>query len=101
VFFKTDCKITIQQMGGAPFEKANELQNNGAPIIPVTIINDKINYVYDPNKITDLDDPSLPHGWTNFYRTDDVSATVYFYLDKPGNDLSPLQTLPIRTHSLK
>jgi hypothetical protein len=101
VFFKKDCKITIQQMGGASFEKVNELQNNGVPVIPVTIINDKINYVYQPNKITDLDDPSLPHSWTNFYRTDDVSATVYFYLDRATNDLAGLQTLPIRKYNLK
>ena len=26
----------------------------------------------------------------NFYRSDDVSATAYFYLDKPSDNLPPL-----------
>jgi len=36
-----------------------------------------------------------------FYRSDDVSATAYFYLDKPANSLQPLQPLAIRTYKMK
>jgi len=37
--------------------------------------------------IVSLEDESLPDGWINFYREDDVSATAYFYLDKPVSGL--------------
>ena len=30
-----------------------------------------------------IDSAGLPDGWVNFYRRDDVSATVYLYLDSP------------------
>ena len=36
-----------------------------------------------------LSDPSLPDGHTNFYRSDDVAAVAYFYLDRPENGLAP------------
>ena len=36
-----------------------------------------------------------------FYRSDDVCATAYFYLDKPSDRLPPLQSLAIREHNLK
>lgn len=101
VYFNTDCKVTIQQMGGAQFPKANELQNRGVPMIPVTIITDEIHHIYKKDSIVDLDDPSLPHSWTNFYRSDDVSATAYLYLDKPSDDLPALQNVAIRTYNLK
>jgi hypothetical protein len=36
----------------------------------------------------------------NYYRSDDVSAVAYFYLDRPENGLPALQSLPVRTASL-
>ena len=101
VFFNTDCRVTIQQMGGSRYPKATELQNKNVPMIPVTILTEKIHHVYSKDTVVDLDDPKLPHSWTNFYRSDDVSATAYFYLDKPRNNLPSLQGLPVRTHNLK
>jgi hypothetical protein len=56
--------------------------------------------LYDPRKPLDLTDKQLPEGWTNYYRSDDVSATAYFYLDKPENELPQLQSLKIRTTKL-
>jgi len=41
------------------------------------------------------------HGWVNFYRIDDVSATAYFYLDSPVDNLPVLQPLHVRTYNLK
>jgi len=37
-----------------------------------------------------LTDSTFPKGWVNFYRIDDYSATAYFYLDKPADDLNEL-----------
>ena len=37
-----------------------------------------------------LTDPSLPDGHTNYYRSDDVAAVAYFYLDRPDGVLPPI-----------
>jgi hypothetical protein len=34
--------------------------------------------------------------WMNFYRSDDYSATAYFYLDKPVSNLQPLAPVEAR-----
>ena len=39
--------------------------------------------------------------WVNFYRRDDVSATAYFYLDRPGSNLPPLAPVDERVAGLK
>lgn len=101
VFFKNDIKVTIQQIGGNVKEKVLELQKNGVPLLPITIHEvPKMHQLYDPQKPLDLTNKQLPEGWTNFYRSDDLSSTAYFYLDKPENDLPPIQSLKIRTTKL-
>lgn len=47
-----------------------------------------------------LNDPKLPDGWTNFYREDDVSATAYFYLNKPTTELPIISEAVKRTKNL-
>jgi hypothetical protein len=37
----------------------------------------------------------------NFYRSDDVSSTAYFYLSKPTNNLPPLTDISNRINGLK
>ncbi|MCG8306920.1 MAG: DUF2961 domain-containing protein [Cytophagales bacterium] len=107
VYFHRDCKVTIQQIGNS--QKANIIRMNeeGADITPVW------SYVeadgYDAAKrYLDMDDPpavtdeEFPGGTsTNFYRSDDVSATAYFYLDKPSSDLPPLPPLELRIKDIK
>jgi len=44
---------------------------------------------------------NFPSGWTNFYRQDDVSATAYFYLDKPVSGLSALAPVGARSVALR
>ncbi|MEO5682470.1 MAG: glycoside hydrolase family 172 protein [Chitinophagaceae bacterium] len=102
IYFKTDCRVTLQQMGGNSKEKVIELQKTGAPMIPVAI-DDQTSIVplYTKDHITQLDAPGLPGGFANFYRSDDVSATAYFYLDTPGSVLPALQPVRIRTTQLK
>jgi hypothetical protein len=53
------------------------------------------------NPVPNLNDPAFPKGWTNYYREDDVSATAYFYLDKPVNDLPPIAPLVQRIKGLR
>jgi acetyl esterase/lipase len=98
IFFGLGCKATIQQIGGDVKEKIAELQEAKQALIPVTISSDKMTYpLYQPGKIASLANPDLPkQGWTNFYRSDDVSSTVYFYLDRPVSNLASLPSLNVR-----
>lgn len=91
VYFYGDIKVTIQQIGGAPKKKVKEMITKGAELIPVSIDHGKgFTKLLELSDSPDLDDPDLPDGWTNFYRRDDVSATAYFYLNKPTNELPAL-----------
>jgi hypothetical protein len=91
VWFHRDIQVTLQQIGGARKDVVLGLLGKGAPMIPVTI---------DPGSRTNfqklletgkaLSDPSLPDGHTNYYRSDDVAAVAYFYLDRPGGVLPPI-----------
>ncbi|MEO5590995.1 MAG: glycoside hydrolase family 172 protein [Chitinophagaceae bacterium] len=102
IYFKTDCRVTMQQMGGNSKDKVIELQKQGVPMIPVAIDDlTKINPLYKRDSLVQLDTPGLPGGFANFYRSDDVSATAYFYLDKPNGMLPALQSLQVRTSRLK
>lgn len=101
IFFQNDIKVTIQQIGGNVKEKVLELQKRGVPLIPTSIHEiPVIHPLYNPGKPVDLSNKQLPEGFTNFYRSDDVSSTAYFYLDKPENDLPKLQSLRTRTTNL-
>ena len=101
VYFYGDIKVTIQQMGGAPRDVVRKLVENGADLIPVTIDHaPNFTKLFELENAPKLGDKDFPDGWTNFYRSDDVSATAYFYLNKPYSDLPPLQTVELRTASL-
>jgi len=50
----------------------------------------------DRTDLPPFDPPEHPSGGTNFYRPDDVSATVYFHLDRPENDLPLLAPAAMR-----
>lgn len=101
VFFTSGCKVVLQQIGGDATEKVAEYQSAGAPLIPVTTDADKFYHQYNSVKTLQLNKAGLPKGWTNFYRSDDVSATAYFYLDKPSSALPQLQSLDVRLYNLK
>lgn len=101
VYFYDNIKVSIQQMGGAPKEKVKELIKNGTDLIPVTIDSGEgFIKLMEKQDFKDLNDPDLPKGWTNFYRSDDVSATAYFYLDKPSSELPALPSIEERTANL-
>jgi hypothetical protein len=102
VYFYKDIQVTIQQIGGAPIEHVRKLVANGATLEPITIHHGPhFTKLLDRNEAVDINDPNLPKGWTNFYRQDDVSATAYFYLDRPVSNLPPLADLQDRTTGLR
>ncbi|ESQ87440.1 hypothetical protein ABAC460_19125 [Asticcacaulis sp. AC460] len=102
VFFAGNARVTLQQIGGAMKPDVIRLQKQGAKLIPVTIDpggRKGFAQLLDSGK--PLSDPSLPDGWTNFYRSDDVSAVAWFYLDRPENGLPPLAPVADRTADLR
>ena len=102
VYFKSDCKVTIQQIGGNTKDIVIGLQKNNVDLIPVTVHQaPRMIQIYKKDSVVNLEDPSLPNAWTNFYRSDDLAATSYFYLDSPESDLPDLQPLKIRTFNLQ
>jgi hypothetical protein len=102
IFFHSDCRVTIQQMGGWPKEQVKALMAEGVDLIPVTVQNEmEFHRLYEPGQVNDLEDPNLPDGWTNFFRSDDVSATAYFYLATPVSNLPALQPVEMRTVDLR
>ena len=100
VYFTTDCKVVLQQIGGDGTDNVIAYQQKKAPLIPVTTDTGKNILHYTDKKSIELDN-NMPKGWTNFYRSDDVSATVYYYLDKPVDNLPALQPVAMRTAKLK
>lgn len=100
IFFKTNCKVTIQQIGGDATDNVAAFQNKNAPLIPVTTDTGKVIRFYKKGDVTKIN-TSMPKGWTNFYRSDDVSAVAYFYLDQPSDKLPALQNIKMRTANLR
>jgi hypothetical protein len=101
VYFSNACKVTIQIMGGDMTDKVREYVKNGASLIPVTVAGEKeFIKLFEKNPTPKLMDDTFPKGWTNFYRSDDVSAISYFYLDSPENGLPSLPSVNVRVRSL-
>ena len=101
VYFKSQCRVAIQQIGGGPKADVKKLMDKGVRLIPVTIHEIPILHpIYSKDSITRLDNLALPDGWTNFYRSDDYSSVAYFYLNQPVNDLPDLQEVGIRVFYL-
>jgi len=102
IYFTTSCKVALQQIGGDPKASVSEMQKSGVPLIPVTIDSGgKLSLLYEKGKVTDLASGSLPDGWTNYYRSDDLSATAYFYLNTPSSNLPAIQAVAYRTTKLR
>ncbi|WP_053971735.1 glycoside hydrolase family 172 protein [Mangrovimonas sp. ST2L15] len=100
VFFYENMEVTIQQIGGAPAEKVREMIKNGVPMKPISVSNKSFHKLLEMPQPVDLTHPDILNGWTNFYRSDDVSATAYFYLDSPVSNLPQLAPVDIRTSNL-
>ena len=107
VYFQEDCKVTIQQIGNSVKQKIIEMNKRGADITPVWAYVEKDGYdaakrYMDMENPPAVDSEAFPDGVsTNFYRTDDVSATAYFYLDKPFNSLPSLPSVAVRMKDIQ
>ena len=91
IYFASACRVTLQQMGGASKAEVQAMVASGVALTPVTLdYGDRDRFVkfLERDTAARLDDPALPDGWVNFYRQDDVSATAYFYLDRPAGAAS-------------
>jgi hypothetical protein len=100
VYFHRDVEVKLQQIGGAPKDVVLDMQRKGVRLIPVTIASDKGVYPL-MTRPKPLSDPGLPDGWTNFYRSDDVAAVAYFYLDRPDRVLPPIAPAEARRAALR
>ena len=88
IWFHRDIQVSLQQIGGARKAIIQGLMKKGAPLVPVTIDpGSRVNFQKLLENGKALSDPSLPDGHTNYYRSDDVAAVAYFYLDKPERKL--------------
>jgi hypothetical protein len=102
VWFSRDVEVSLQQMGGARKAIVLALQKKGAPLIPVTIDpGSRNNFQQLLASGKHLSDPSLPDGHTNYYRSDDVAAVAYFYLDRPEGALPPIASGAERMQAIR
>jgi hypothetical protein len=102
VLFHRDVEVSLQMIGGARKNIVLGLQKKGAPLIPVTIDpGSRNNFQQLLTNGKPLSDPSLPDGHTNYYRSDDVAAVAYFYLDRPAGALPPIPAGAERMKALR
>lgn len=115
VYFHADCKVTLQQIGSAPLAKIKQLlaekpdikiiwmlEGNGSDEITNIQGNapQQMDYL-DLNTTLDLKKDYSKSNFANFYRSDDVTATAYFYLNKPESNLPDLPALSLRMYDLQ
>jgi hypothetical protein len=100
VYFNTQCKVTLQQIGGEMTDFVRRLHKKGVALKPISVAGNKFHKLLEMNPEPDISSASFPMGWTNYYREDDVSATAYFYLDKPTNNLPVIAEVAHRTTNL-
>jgi hypothetical protein len=102
IFFSRDIEVSWQLIGGARKSIVLGLQRKGVPLIPVTIDpGSRNNFQQLLASGKALSDPSLPDGHVNYYRSDDVAAVAYFYLDRPGGVLPPIAPAAERMAALR
>jgi hypothetical protein len=104
VYFDEGCEVAIQTIGGCGKTNAVDLQQKGMALIPVSIdTGEEGGFVrlMDMEQPIDLQSPSIPEGWCNFWRQDDWSSTAYFYLDSPEGVLPPIAPVQARVAGLR
>ncbi|MBL9137484.1 MAG: DUF2961 domain-containing protein [Verrucomicrobiales bacterium] len=114
VFFHQDCRVTLQQIGNTSSERVREmiakgvdtrplwiLDTHGEDVLNITGREPSIHLLLDRTDLPPFHDPRHPTGGTHFWRRDDVSATVYFYLDRPESNLPRLAPAEMRLRDLR
>ncbi|HEY1114339.1 MAG TPA: glycoside hydrolase family 172 protein, partial [Chitinophagaceae bacterium] len=78
VYFHSDLKVTLQQIGGGMKETVRELYEKGVTLRPITIdAPGGFVRLLDRQPSISITDAAFPDGWVNFYRVDDYSAVSY------------------------
>jgi hypothetical protein len=99
VFFHKNCKVTLQQIGGGTTRQVIELMDKGAPLKLVSFVPDDTKQPFlkflEMPVIPDI--KTLPAGWVSYYRSDDLSAVAFFYLDSPEDGLPKIAGVDLRT----
>ncbi|MCW3117507.1 MAG: hypothetical protein JWM28_1589 [Chitinophagaceae bacterium] len=102
IYFNSDIKVVIQQIGGGNTKEVRDLINKGVSLKPITVaLAAGFVRLFDEPGTPPVTDEKFPDGWVNFYRVDDYSAVSYFYLDKAASNLPPLASLELRTKNVK
>lgn len=102
VYFHSDLKVTLQQIGGGMKETVRELYEKGVNLRPISIdAPGGFVRLLDRQPPLVITDAAFPEGWVNFYRVDDYSAVSYFYLDRPASGLPALAGVEVRTRGVR
>lgn len=100
IFFDSSCTVALQQIGGAPKAEVLRLQAAGVALTPVSVDPSDPSTGFVGLLATPSPVERVPDGWVNFYRRDDVSATAYFYLDRPDSTLPVIAPVADRVAAL-
>lgn len=102
VYFHQDIRITIQTMGNMNGADLMARNKAGGGFVAVSLFNSKgqpsiahlrnkidfIKLLEENRDLSSFDEDVLAESYVNYWRKDDdVSATAYFYLDRPDSDL--------------
>lgn len=102
IYFNSDIKVVIQQIGGGDTKQVRELIKNGVNLKPVSVsMASAFVRLFDEPNYPAVTDEKFPDGWVNFYRVDDYSSVSYFYLDKPASGLPMLSPVEVRVKNVK
>lgn len=103
VFFREDCRVTLQQLGNIYRDRLPDLPEE-ARVKPVALVSWKEGLRYSgllesaPERT--LADPPVDEEGVIHYREDDVCALALFYLDHAQSALPPLVDVKARTAGL-
>jgi hypothetical protein len=93
IYFDKDCKVNIQQIGGFFADTVMAMQNRGIALTPISLAGPTgFRGLFEKGQGSALS-KATHSDWLNFYRSDDYSATAYFYLDRPASNLPALATV--------
>ena len=101
VFFQHDCRVTIQQMTGGDKNAVLGMVKAGAPVKVVGVARKGQELMPLADIPQGVKPQDAPDGFLIVYTCYDVSATAYFYLDRPEDALPPLQAFVQRCAGLK
>ena len=102
IYFNTEIKVVIQQIGGGDTKQVRELIKGGANLKPISVaLPASFVRLFEDKNYPAVTDEKFPDGWVNFYRIDDYSSVSYFYFDKPSSNLPALSPVDVRIKNVK